>query len=108
MRARYEESIVKINKAIVVILACVVLGFGLGADKKGITIGIVDLDQAVLSTEEGKAARTELERRGREAESELKPMIEELTIDGTTQLLEHDRGFARETGLVLLPGLPAE
>lgn len=68
----------QINKAIVVILACVVLGFGLGADKKPITIGVVDLDQAVLSTEEGKAARNELERRAREAETELKPMIEEV------------------------------
>jgi len=70
---------VQINKAIVVILACVVLGVGLGADKKqAITIGVVDLDQAVLSTEEGKAARSELERRAREAETELKPMVEEV------------------------------
>jgi outer membrane protein len=69
---------VQINKAIVVILACLTLAFGLGADKKAITIGIVDLDQAVLSTEEGKAARSELERRAREAEVELKPMIEEV------------------------------
>ncbi len=68
----------KINKAIVVVLACLVLGWGLGADDKGMSIGIVDLDQAVLSTEEGKAARDELERRAREAEIELKPMIEEL------------------------------
>jgi len=69
---------VKINKAIVVILACLVLGWGLGADDKGMSIGIVDLDQAVLSTDEGKAARGELERRAREAETELKPMIEEM------------------------------
>ncbi len=68
----------KINKAIVVVLACLVLGWGLGADDKGMTIGVVDLDQAVLSTDEGKAAREELERRAREAEIELKPMIEEL------------------------------
>jgi len=70
---------VQINKAIVVILALAALGFGLGADKKQpITIGVVDLDQAVLSTEEGKAARNELERRAREAETELKPMVEEV------------------------------
>jgi len=69
---------VKINKAIVVVLACLFLGWGLGADDKGMSIGIVDLDQAVLSTDEGKHARSELERRAREAEIELKPMIEEL------------------------------
>lgn len=66
----------RVNKAIVIVIAFLVLGWGLGADKDGMKIGIVDLDQAVGATDEGKAARDELERKKREAELELQPMIE--------------------------------
>lgn len=66
-----------VNKAIVIVVAFLALGWGLGAEKDGGTkIGIVDLDQAVGSTDEGKAAREELERKQREAELEVQPMIE--------------------------------
>ncbi|MAJ59118.1 MAG: hypothetical protein CBC48_03455 [bacterium TMED88] len=68
---------VSFNKTIVVVIAFLALGWGLGAEKDGGTkIGIVDLDQAVGSTDEGKAAREELERKQREAELEIQPMIE--------------------------------
>ena len=66
----------RLDKVIVIALALLVLGWGLGADDKGLRIGIVDLDQAVGATAEGKAAREELERKKREAELELQPMIE--------------------------------
>ncbi len=39
-------------------------------------IGVVDIDQALNSTEEGKAAREELSRKQREAQSKLEPMVE--------------------------------
>jgi len=68
---------VRVNKAIVIAIAFLAFGWGLGADKDhGVKIGIVDLDQAVGATVEGKAAREELERKKREAELELQPMIE--------------------------------
>lgn len=67
----------QINKALVAIIAILAVGWGLGASDKTMRIGIVDLDQAVLSTDEGKAAREELERKAREAETEIKPMIEQ-------------------------------
>ena len=68
---------VSFNKTIVIVIAFLALGWGLGAEKDGGTkIGIVDLDQAVGSTDEGKAAREELERKQREAELEIQPMIE--------------------------------
>ena len=66
----------RVNKVIVIVVAFLALGWGLGAEKDGVKIGIVDLDQAVGATEEGKAARDELERKKREAELELQPMIE--------------------------------
>ena len=43
-----------------------------------VKIGVVDLDQAMVSTEDGKAARDELERKIREAEAQLQPMADEL------------------------------
>ncbi len=39
-------------------------------------IGVVDIDEALNSTEEGKAAREELSRKQREAQGKLEPMIE--------------------------------
>jgi len=75
---------VRVNKAIVVAIAFLAFGWGLGAEHDGVKIGIVDLDQAVGATEEGKAAREELERKKRAAELELQPMIEryqELTTE---------------------------
>jgi outer membrane protein len=39
-------------------------------------IGVVDIDQALNSTEEGKAAREELSRKKREAQGKLEPMVE--------------------------------
>jgi outer membrane protein len=67
---------VHVNKVIVVIIAMLTLGLGLGASNEPTKIGIVDLDQAVGATKEGTDAREELERKKREAELELQPMIE--------------------------------
>ena len=39
-------------------------------------IAVVDIDQALNSTEEGKAAREELSRKQREAQGKLEPMVE--------------------------------
>jgi len=42
----------------------------------GEKIGVVDIDQALNSTEEGKAAREELSRKQREAQGKLEPMVD--------------------------------
>jgi outer membrane protein len=67
----------RVDKAIVIIIAALVLVWGLGADDKGMKIGIVDLDQAVVATEEGKKARDEFDRKRRDAEAQLQPMVEQ-------------------------------
>jgi Skp family chaperone for outer membrane proteins len=56
-------------------LACVLL-FSLGANEDGLKIAIVDLEQALASTEEGKAAREEMGRKQREAEQKVQPMVD--------------------------------
>jgi outer membrane protein len=66
----------RFDKLIVTLAVALVVVWGLGADKDGIKIGVVDLDQAVTSTEEGKQARDEFERKKREAEAKLQPLIE--------------------------------
>lgn len=66
----------KINKALLVIVAVMLFGWGLGATPDVVKIGIVDLEQAVTSTEQGKAAREEFERKMRAAQAQLQPMID--------------------------------
>ena len=46
-----------------------------GADD-GLKIGVVDMDQALSSTDEGKSAREELGRKEREARSQVEPLVE--------------------------------
>jgi len=41
-------------------------------------IGVVDIDQALAATDDGKAARDEFERKLREGEGQLKPMADQL------------------------------
>lgn len=50
------------------------LGSAAAAQDVPIKIGVIDVEQAVNSTEEGKAAREELSRKQREAEAEVQPL----------------------------------
>ena len=50
---------------------------GTAAGDEPVKIGVVDVDQAFNSTEDGKAAREELARKQREAEAQVAPLIEE-------------------------------
>ncbi|MDG2335112.1 MAG: OmpH family outer membrane protein [Myxococcota bacterium] len=65
-----------IQKTLIVAIAILALGWGLGAEDQAVKIGIVDMDQAIGSTAVGKAAREELEQKKKEAELELQPMID--------------------------------
>ncbi|RPG03324.1 MAG: OmpH family outer membrane protein [Proteobacteria bacterium TMED72] len=58
------------------VIMMLVLGLGMTAQAEDTKIGFVDLDQAIGATAEGKAAREELERKMREAELDMKPLME--------------------------------
>lgn len=58
------------------VIMVLVLGWGMAAQAQDMKIGVVDLDQAIGATAEGKAAREELERKMRDAELDAQPMIE--------------------------------
>jgi len=68
----------RINQIILPLGAVLVLAWGLGATTSPVKIGLVDVEQVLASAESGKAAREELERKQREAQARLAPMIEEL------------------------------
>lgn len=67
----------KIRVALCVALALAVGGSAFAQEVK---IGIVDIEQALVSTEEGKAAREEITRKNREARGQLEPMFEQRKV----------------------------
>lgn len=62
------------SKVFLVFALAVLLSSAAAAQDAPIKIGVIDVDQAVNSTEEGKAAREELSRKQREAEAEVQPL----------------------------------
>ena len=64
----------RVDKVIVFLALVTILAWGTAAsDAPSLRIGVVDIDQAISSTEEGKAAREELARKEREAQGIVKP-----------------------------------
>jgi outer membrane protein len=65
-----------VHATIVALGALALLVVGTAAQDEPIKIGIVDLQQAVSSTDEGKVAREEMARKQREAEAMMAPLYE--------------------------------
>ncbi len=97
----------RIHKALLLLaLAAIVVG-GTGAQDEVYKIGVVDIDQAISSTEEGKAAREEFARKQREAEARVQPLLErykEMEADFKAKkfVLSEDALFQRQLDLVEL------
>ncbi len=66
------------NKLMGVLALATALLWGTAAQDEPVKIGIVDLDQAVNSTAEGRAAREELARKQRDAEAKIQPLLERM------------------------------
>jgi outer membrane protein len=66
----------QIHRAFVVLSLGALLVWGTAAQDEAIKIGIVDIDQAISSTDEGKAAREEFARKQREAEQQMQPLMD--------------------------------
>jgi outer membrane protein len=67
---------VHVHKFLVVLAVTAILVWGTAASDDAVKIGVVDIDQAISSTTEGKAAREEFARKQREAEATIQPMID--------------------------------
>jgi outer membrane protein len=66
----------KVNKATVLLGALAILALGTAATDDGLKVGVVDIDQAISSTDKGKAAREEFARKQREAQGKIQPLID--------------------------------
>ena len=65
-----------VNKAMVLVLSAAFLGWGLGAQDGQVKIGVIDVQQALVSTAEGKKVKEDLERKVRAAEAQIQPKIQ--------------------------------
>jgi len=68
----------RIDKALLLIAVALLLGWGIGATDDPAKIGFVDVEQVLATVDSGKAAREELERKSRDAQGRLAPMVEQL------------------------------
>lgn len=66
-----------VNRFLIGAATLALLLWGLGAKEEKLKIGVVDLDQAITSTNEGRAAREEFDRKKRQAENTLIPLMEQ-------------------------------
>jgi len=66
----------KAKKVFVLLAVGAILAIGTAASDGGMKIGVVDIDQAISSTDEGKAAREEFARKQREAQAQVQPLLD--------------------------------
>ena len=67
------------HKAFVLLGLAAILAFGTAADdSEPLKIGVVDLDQALTSTDEGKKAMEEIQRKQRQAEGQVQPLADQI------------------------------
>jgi outer membrane protein len=90
---------------------CVALAFllltGAASGAEDVKIGIVDIEQALSSTEEGKAAREEISRKNREARAQLEPMYQQRQtlseeLQGKKYVLSDEALFQKQVQLAEL------
>ncbi len=88
-------------------MAAALLLAGAAAAEDGSRIAVVDIEQAINSTDEGKAAREEFARKQREAEGQLQPIIErgralEEEVKSKRFVLSQDALYQKQLDLVEL------
>jgi len=90
------------------VLALVALALSVtGAQDEALKIGVVDMEQALSSTDEGKSAREELGRKEREARSQVEPMVDRFKalqeeIKGKKYVLSEEALFDKQVELAEL------
>ncbi len=96
----------RVDKVVVFLALAAILAWGTAAtDSPSLKIGVVDVDQAISSTEDGKAAREELARKEREAQGKIQPLIDRLRaleqeIKAKKFVLSDDALFQKQLDLV--------
>lgn len=96
------------TKAALLVGLASLLVWSTGADDgPAVKIGVVDVDQALNATEEGKLAREEFSRKQREAETEVQPMVDRFRelqeeLKGKKYVLSDDALFEKQVELAEL------
>ena len=95
------------SRVLTAVAAIAVLLWGLGAQDERLKIGVVDLDQAITSTNEGRAARDEFDRKKRQHEATLGPLIEQYQegakeLESKQFVLSDDARFQKQLDLAEL------
>jgi outer membrane protein len=89
------------------LLALLTLGWAGVASAQEVKIGIVDIEQALIATDEGKAAREEITRKNRDARAQVEPMMEQRKtlaeeLQGKKYVLSDDAMFQKQVQLAEL------
>jgi outer membrane protein len=97
----------RVNKLLLLVALVALLGWGTGAQDEPIKIGVVDVDQAMNSTEEGKAAREEFSRKQREADADVQPLADRFRelqeeLKGKKYVLSDEALFGKQVELAEL------
>jgi len=71
-----------IDRALMLVALSLALGWGLGATSEPTRVGFVDAQQVLTQTRAGKSAREELERKIREVETQIGPLVQEYETKG--------------------------
>lgn len=66
----------RVHKAIVMLGLAALLVWGTAAQDQGVKIGVVDLDQAINATDQGKKAREELQEKEHQAQQQMQPLFD--------------------------------
>ena len=95
------------NKMVGLVALVAVLSWVVAAQDDGMKIGVVDLQQAMLSTDEGKSALEELQRKAREAKQQVAPLEEQYfekknEFDSASKILSDESRFDRSVELAEL------
>ena len=90
-----------------VLVSVLVLGWAGVAAAEEVKIGIVDIEQALVSTDEGKAAREEINRKNRDARAQVEPLMEQRKtlaedLQGKKYVLSDDAMFQKQVQLAEL------
>lgn len=96
----------KIQWLLMAVLVAVALATT-GAQDEGFKVGVVDMEQALSSTDEGKSAREELGRKEREARGQVEPMVERFQalqeeMKGKKYVLSEEALFEKQVELAEL------
>ncbi|MEB2345582.1 MAG: OmpH family outer membrane protein [Deltaproteobacteria bacterium] len=63
-------------RSVVLAAAVLLLQAGVASAQEAVKIGVVDIDQAINATEQGKSAREELNKKRKAGAAQLKPLID--------------------------------